>query len=85
MNPICGLFLVTLLASAPAIAEPLDKFQIDTEAGKIQVAEQRIVCPHIGNRQCRTIDVKPAPAGCRRVSTGGRGRGNTFKLVCDQG
>jgi hypothetical protein len=45
MDPICNLFLVTLLASAPAIAEPLDKFQVDAGAEKIQVAEQRIVCP----------------------------------------
>jgi hypothetical protein len=41
MNPICGLFLVTLLASSPAIAEPLDDFQVDAGTGKILVAEQR--------------------------------------------
>jgi hypothetical protein len=85
MNPICGLFLVTLLASAPAMAESLDKFQVDAGAGKIQVAEQRVVCAMRGNRECRAVDVKPTPAGCRRVSTGGRGRGNAFKLVCNQG
>ena len=84
MNPICGLFLVTLLASAPAIAEPLDKFQADA-GGKIQVAEQRIVCPLHGNRECHTINVKPAPAGCRRVRTGGYLRGLSYKLVCGQG
>jgi hypothetical protein len=83
MNPIRGLFLVTLLASAPAIAEPFDKTQFDAGAGKIQIAEQRVVC--FGNRQCRTVDVKPARAGCRRVSTGGRGRGNAFKIVCGEG
>jgi hypothetical protein len=78
MNPVYGLFLVTLLASAPAIAEPLD--------GKIRVAEQRIVCPGHPNRgQCHTIDVKPAPSGCRRVSTGGLRSGNRYKLVCGQG
>jgi hypothetical protein len=86
MNPIYGLFfLVTLLASAPAMAEPLDQFQVDARAGKIQVAEQRVVCPFKGNRECRTINVKPAPPGCHRVSTGGKGRGNAFKLVCNQG
>jgi hypothetical protein len=86
MNPICGLVLVTLLASAPAMAEPLDKFHVDAGGGKIQVAEQRIVCPYHGNKQCHTIDVKPAPSGCRRVSTGGIGpRSNRFKLVCGQG
>jgi len=83
MNPIRGLFLVTLLASAPAIAEPFDKTQVEAGAGKIQIAEQRVVC--FGNRQCRTVDVKPARAGCRRVSTGGRGRGNAFKVVCGEG
>jgi hypothetical protein len=85
MNPVCGLFLVTLLASAPAIAEPLGKFESDAGAGKIQVAEQRIVCPIHGNQQCHTINVKPAPPGCRRVSTGGLRSGNKFKLVCGQG
>ena len=83
MNPICGLFLVTLLASAPAIAEPFDKTQVDAAAAKVQIAEQRVVC--FGNRQCRTVDVKPTRAGCRRVSTGGRGRGNAFKVVCGEG
>jgi hypothetical protein len=82
MNPICGLFLVTLLASAPAIAEPFDKTQVDAAAAKVQIAEQRVVC--FGNRQCRTVDVKPARAGCRRVSTGGRGRGNAFKVAGHQ-
>jgi hypothetical protein len=41
MNSMCGLFLVTLLASAPAFAEPLHKFQVDAGAEKILVAEQR--------------------------------------------
>jgi hypothetical protein len=85
MTPLRGLFLVTLLASAPAVAEPLDKLQVDAGPGKIQFAEQRVVCPPRGNRECRTVDVKPTRAGCRRVSTGGRGRGNAFKMVCDQG
>ena len=59
MTPLRGLFLVTLLASAPAVAEPLDKLQVDAGPGKIQFAEQRVVCPPRGNRECRTVDVKP--------------------------
>jgi hypothetical protein len=83
MTPLRSLFLVTLLVSAPAMAEPLET--VDAGAGKIQLAEQRVICPPRGNRECRTVDVKPTRAGCRRVSTGGRGRGNAFKMVCDQG
>src|SRR5262249_26428254 len=71
---LCLFMLITW----PAIAGPLD----DLEGNKtIRLAEEQIICPQRGNRSCRTItrNVKP---GCRRASTGGLGRGNSFKLVC---
>jgi len=78
-----GLALALPLAwSAPA--EPLDGLRAEQPPGRVQLAEERVICPNRGNRSCRTITIRAPQPGCRRVSTGGLGRGNGFKTVCGQ-
>ena len=82
---LLGLALLSSMVW-PAAAEPAaDGLQADRQAATIRLAEQRIICPNRGNRSCRTITVREPQLGCKRVSTGGLGRGNGFKTVCGQG
>ena len=85
MNPICALFLVTLLASAPAMAEPLDKFQVDAGAGKNSSRGTTGCVSDARQSGMPRSRHETNSRGLSKVNTGGQGRGNAFKLVCNQG
>jgi hypothetical protein len=83
MTPSLGAYAVILIGWL-ATAQSSDELKGDREAGDIRLAQERIICPNRGDRSCRTVMPK-SKGGCRRVSTGGIGKGNSTAVACDRG